>query len=351
MNKAIEETCNGFLSEIEITHGYLKTSWHKAILQGRRNNIHAKTKKTKPSDGAVYNGETSKVLDLLSEYCETLEHMRTKYVNNFIESLRKEISHYWDRCSYGNKQRSEFQAYHSAERTEELLKEHEQYLKDLSYYHNENKELFKLISRREKLWDEKLTFNSPTNDCSRYENRGGVLLKELKRIQIVERLLPKIEIQVKDKIKKWEKTNRRNFMIDDTAYLDYLNEQKSEYDMRRKAEREARKLAKEEEKDAKNKATRPSSASDISRSNSVCSRIGSPPKRCTRTNSLNQSLDSPRNIKSKALANSKMNLNKANERSAIVRQLSNRFDRKKEANSTLQVKQPNSLIAQRSLKV
>ena len=94
----------------------------------------------------------------------------------------------WERCCYGEEQQASCSPYFCDVFTEETLQEHEQELRVLNTHYHTHKELFKLVGKREKLWEEKVAFENPADGCSRFENRGGTLIKELKRYQVRRRI-------------------------------------------------------------------------------------------------------------------------------------------------------------------
>merc|ERR1712048_1442900 len=98
-------------------------------------------------------------------------------MGKFIESLRKEIVGLWDKCYFSEDQRQLFQSFYSDEFTEEMLLDHEHQVTTLKNYFEENKEIFKLAEKRERLWKEKIDFESQPTDLNA---RGGALLKREK---------------------------------------------------------------------------------------------------------------------------------------------------------------------------
>lgn len=233
---------NQFFVEVESEQGAFRESLTKCISEtekGRRKS--GSRKSISPTN------TSTKSLHLLSEHVETLQKLKETYTKRFILDLRNDISAMWVKCCYGESQQKEFEAYASETFTEEVLVQHEHALKHLKDYYTCHKDLYKLITKREKLWKEKVAFENPADGCSRFENRGGTLIKELKRIQIVEKQLPIAEKEIKLKIKSWEKENQTKFQMHDLPYVEYIETQKQEYKLNQEAKRAAKKAAKQEE--------------------------------------------------------------------------------------------------------
>jgi len=79
-------------------------------------------------------------------------------MQTFIESIRKELSALWDRCYFGNEQRQLFAPFFSDVFTEDTLSEHEHQVTTVKNFYEENKEMFKLVEKRESLWTKKIEF-------------------------------------------------------------------------------------------------------------------------------------------------------------------------------------------------
>jgi len=176
------------------------------------------------------SNRTPKVAKMFKKEVERLTELKRQHMQKFIESIRKELVSLWDQCYFGEEQRQLFASFYSDIFTEEILSEHEHQVATVKNFYEENKEMFKLVDKREALWTKKLEFESRSTDSNRLNNRGGALLKEEKIRKAVEKELPKIEGDIKKKIKKWEEENETYFMIKGMRYADYLEHQKQDYD-------------------------------------------------------------------------------------------------------------------------
>jgi len=235
----IVDTCKDLIAGIVSEQDALKESLSKCCSE--------KTNRKSEGRKSFSNLGNTRSLHLLKEHICTLQKLREDFSKRFIIDLRGEILVMWEKCCYGEAQRSSFASYNSLMFTDEVLAEHENELKRLKEYYSTHKELYKLVSKRKKLWKEKVTFENPPDGCSRFENRGGTLIKELKRYQVVEKQLPLVEKDIKTKIKAWEKANKTKFQMYDLQYVEYIETQKQDYKAQQEAKRAAKKAAKQEE--------------------------------------------------------------------------------------------------------
>jgi len=164
--------------------------------------------------------------------------LKRQHMQKFIESIRKELTSLWDRCYFGDEQRRLFDSFYSDVFTEETLSEHEHQVATVKNFYEENKEMFKMVDKRETLWNKKIDFENRSTDSNRLNNRGGALLKEEKIRKAVEKELPKVDNEIKKNIKTWEEENETYFMIKGMRYADYLEHQKVEYEAETKLKKD-----------------------------------------------------------------------------------------------------------------
>ena len=123
-------------------------------------------------------------MNILTEHIDTLLTLRDKYTEKYVMDIRGDISAMWDICMFGEAQRSEFEAFSCETFNEQTLIAHEEELKNLQECYDLHKDLYKLASKRERLWKEKINFENPADGSAKFENRGGALIKELKKYQV-----------------------------------------------------------------------------------------------------------------------------------------------------------------------
>lgn len=245
MQKGYTVLCNDLLSNVDSEHkdfrGALAACAHCSASTKIEVNV-----KGSPS-GSSQDSSATKVLNLLDNHISSLEELKASYTKSFTVSIRGEIEAVWKKIFFGEEQKKSFELFCSEEFSKENLVLHEQELLRLKGIYSRNQALYKLVSKRERLWEEKVLFENPVDGSSRFENRGGTLIKELKRHQAVEKQLPVVEAEIKQKIRAWEKENAEKFLVQDQLYTKYIEDQKLEY----KAEQEAKREAKRAERASK----------------------------------------------------------------------------------------------------
>ncbi|ESO04540.1 hypothetical protein HELRODRAFT_78775 [Helobdella robusta] len=173
-----------------------------------------------------------------------LEKLKMQNIKKFIIESRKELLHIWDRCYICEEDRRKFTAFYIDDLTEELLASHEDELRRMNDYYNNNKEMLSLVARRQLLWQEFLELERKANNPDRYSNRGGNLLKEEKQRKKVAVDLPKVEQEVKMLIESWERENDRKFLVGGVAFEEFIRREKENY----LAEKENEKIIRHQQK-------------------------------------------------------------------------------------------------------
>lgn len=181
-------------------------------------------------------GHKPSIITKLKSEVERLQALKLQHMQKFIDGLRKELSDLWDKCFFGPAQREEFTPAFDENYTEELLSIHEHQVEVMKNYYEENKNIFKLVERREALFKTMEEFETRKNDSNRLANRGGALLKEEKIRKGINRELPKIEQKLKVDVGKWEEENERRFLINGCHYMDIITNQWAAFNAQKEQE-------------------------------------------------------------------------------------------------------------------
>lgn len=195
---------------------------------------------------AKHVGSKPSVITKLKEEVQRLQALKLQHMQKFIEGLRKELSDLWDKCYFGPAQREEFSPAFDDNFTEELLSLHEHQVEVMKNYYEGNKDIFKLVEKRETLFKTMEEFENRKNDTNRLANRGGALLKEEKMRRGINKELPKIEQKLVTQIKMWEEENERRFLINGCHYMDIINRQWAVYNAQKEQEKLERQKQKQE---------------------------------------------------------------------------------------------------------
>ncbi|KAK2842391.1 hypothetical protein Q5P01_012591 [Channa striata] len=167
-----------------------------------------------------------KNVQALQAEVERLELLKMQSMKSVIEAIRAEIVLLWEKCFYSQEQQQTFAPYYKADDfTEELLNLHEAEVGSLKKYYEDHKELFEGVTRWQENWRLYLELDRKANDPSRFNNRGGNLLKEEKQRTDLQKSLPKLEKNLKAQIDAWEQEHGKEFLVNGQKFLEYVQQQ------------------------------------------------------------------------------------------------------------------------------
>uniref|UniRef100_A0A672HVW3 Protein regulator of cytokinesis 1-like n=1 Tax=Salarias fasciatus TaxID=181472 RepID=A0A672HVW3_SALFA len=185
-----------------------------------------------------------KNFEALQAEVERLELLKMQSLKSFTESVRAEIAVLWEKCFYSQEQQNAFIAYHDDNFTEELLSLHEAEVATLKKYYEDHKELFEGVTKWQNNWALFLELDRKANDPTRFNNRGGNLLKEEKQRSSLQMNLPKLEKILKVKIDEWEQENGGEFLVNGQKFLEYVQQQWDQHHAEKEKEKLERQMKK-----------------------------------------------------------------------------------------------------------
>lgn len=173
-----------------------------------------------------YSDITQTTYNKLLAEVQRCEQIKKENIRNFIGKVREEIEEYWNKCLKSDAERLRFPSYTANTFNEDVLELHEDELRDLKMFYENNETIFNLIQERQDLWNQMEMLQSKELDPKRYNNRGGQLLKEEKERKMIAMKLPKIESKLIELVEKFEESDNRPFTIfgvkvQDTIERDY----------------------------------------------------------------------------------------------------------------------------------
>jgi len=143
---------------------------------------------TSPYIRFIFNSSVVSLLQLKKEL-KRCEALKAANIAVFVQGLRAELEDWWNKCFYSTEQRQQFAAYFSEDFTEDLLDIHEVEVNNLRQFYEENRDIFQLTVKRQKLWEKMKSLEAVANDPSRlFKNRGGMLLKEEKERKAIQKV-------------------------------------------------------------------------------------------------------------------------------------------------------------------
>uniref|UniRef100_A0A3B4YXJ0 Protein regulator of cytokinesis 1a n=1 Tax=Seriola lalandi dorsalis TaxID=1841481 RepID=A0A3B4YXJ0_SERLL len=185
-----------------------------------------------------------KNIEALQVEVQRLQVLKMQSMKSVIESIRAEIALFWERCFYSEEQQQAFIPYHDDDFTEELLNLHEAEVRTLKKYYEDHKELFEGVTKWQENWTLYLELDKKASDPSRFNNRGGNLLKEEKQRTDLQKSLPKLEKSLKTQIDAWEQEHDKEFLMNGQKFLEYVQEQWSYHHTEKEKEKMERQLKK-----------------------------------------------------------------------------------------------------------
>ncbi|XP_020313619.1 protein regulator of cytokinesis 1 isoform X1 [Oncorhynchus kisutch] len=172
---------------------------------------------------------------------DRLTDLQKTRLGDVIEKVRQELVTFWDKCNLGREQREPFNAHLCDNNfTEELLALHDAALLKVKNYYDQVKPLLEALQRWEKYWALFQDFEKKANDPNRFSNRGGALLKEAKEKVKVQKMLPKLEEELKKGVEAWEKDQGSAFLVQGRRVMTYISSQWEEYKQQRDKEKSER---------------------------------------------------------------------------------------------------------------
>uniref|UniRef100_A0A3Q3IV50 Protein regulator of cytokinesis 1a n=2 Tax=Monopterus albus TaxID=43700 RepID=A0A3Q3IV50_MONAL len=185
-----------------------------------------------------------KNIEALQAEVQRLEVLKMQSMKSIIEAIRAEIAVLWEKCFCSQEQRQAFVPYHDDDFTEELLSLHEAEVRTLKNCYEDHKELFEGVTKWQETWSLYLELDKKANDPSRFNNRGGNLLKEEKQRTDLQKSLPKLEKILKAQIDVWEQEHGKKFLVHGQNFLEYVQQQWDHHHTEKEREKLERQLKK-----------------------------------------------------------------------------------------------------------
>ncbi|KAL4704117.1 hypothetical protein ACJJTC_001044 [Scirpophaga incertulas] len=172
-------------------------------------------------------------LEVDQDYRETFLHAHPGCHKDTETAIKKEI----EKCGQIKKQNP-----YADQCTEDTLMRHELYLEKITKFYDENKQIFDLVVTRKNLWIKITELEARASEPGRYHSRGGQLLREEKEREELCSNLPKIEAQIRDLVKVYEKQTGQVFTVEGKPLAQLIKEDWQN----RKAERHRKLSARKE---------------------------------------------------------------------------------------------------------
>ncbi|XP_068131355.1 protein regulator of cytokinesis 1 [Hyperolius riggenbachi] len=189
-------------------------------------------------------GSKGKTITSLQDELERLRELKLQNIKNVIEVIRTELTSYWDKCFYSEEQRQAFSPFYDGDYSEELLYLHDTEITRMKEYYELHKEMFEGVHKWEENWRLFLEFEKKAADPNRFNNRGGNLLKEEKQRAKLQKMLPKLEEELRFRISAWEEEQQQEFLVNGKQFMHYVAEQWNQLQLEKEKEKQERLIKK-----------------------------------------------------------------------------------------------------------
>ncbi|XP_075059981.1 protein regulator of cytokinesis 1-like isoform X2 [Mixophyes fleayi] len=175
-----------------------------------------------------------------------LKELKSANLKEVILKIRLELKTYWDKCLYTTEQRKAFAPYYSDDFTEDLLCQHDEEVIRLKLLYEKCKLILEAVAKWETSWSQFLILEKKASDPNRFSNRGGSLLKEEKERVKLQKLLSKLEEELKSRIESWEAEQGCAFLFKGSKFMDYVANQWETFKQQKEREKQDRTQKKED---------------------------------------------------------------------------------------------------------
>ncbi|XP_066184214.1 protein regulator of cytokinesis 1 isoform X2 [Sylvia atricapilla] len=192
-------------------------------------------------------GSRVKTRRALQQEVDRLEELKLQNMKSVIQAIRAELTDYWDKCFYSQEQRESFSPFYDEDYTETLLELHDAEVGKMKIYYETHKDLFEAVQKWEQNWKLFLELESKANDPSRFNNRGGNLLKEEKQRAKLQKTLSRLQEELERKVQAWEQEFKAAFLVKGQQFMEYVSEQRQLYHLEKEKQKQERHLKKSQE--------------------------------------------------------------------------------------------------------
>ncbi|XP_056424803.1 protein regulator of cytokinesis 1-like isoform X2 [Hyla sarda] len=205
----------------------------------------------------VSGSSISEELRMLESELARLDELKMANLKQVILNIRQELNSYWDKCFYTLEQRKQFTAFYSDDFTEDLLSQHDEEVVKMKMLYDKCQIILDAVAKWETSWTQFVILEKKAMDPNRFSNRGGTLLKEEKERAKLQKLLSKLEEDLKSRIDLWEAEQGCPFLIKGNKFMDYVASQWDMLKQQKEREKQDRTQKKEETTPFKTPIKRP----------------------------------------------------------------------------------------------
>lgn len=179
---------------------------------------------------AANRGCGLRTINEFEEELARLNELKRQNLHLFVEDARCRLQELWDSLYFSEEEMLDFTPAFSDVCSDALLEAHEAEISRLETLKEQRAPTLEMIEKHRGLLADRESLNSTSQDASRLMGRGnkgekrdpGKLLREEKMRKRIARELPKVEVELRKELERWEDEFGRPFLVHGDRYLDSL---------------------------------------------------------------------------------------------------------------------------------
>ncbi|KAL7268293.1 Microtubule bundling protein [Rhizina undulata] len=173
---------------------------------------------------AQHRGFDLKCIRELEDELQRMLELKRQNLHVFVLDARQKLQELWDALYFSDEEIMDFSPAFSDVYTDALLSAHEMEISRLKTELDERYPILSLIEKHRSLLADKELLEISSNDASRLMARGANrdptrLLREEKMRKRIAKELPRVELELKKLLEKWEEDLGEEFMVKGEPYL------------------------------------------------------------------------------------------------------------------------------------
>lgn len=165
-----------------------------------------------------------------------LKSLKSGMLGKLVEEARDRIEELWEETNATEKHRKSFIAMDVLDEDmfdDDLLDQHDEYIKILEERLEKMKPINRVIERREEILRERMEYEELQKDSDRLKQRGAAMAKQLmeeeKMARRIKKELPKLTILLEEKLEEWKETHNEDFLYHGEIYAETMSKQNDEW--------------------------------------------------------------------------------------------------------------------------
>jgi protein regulator of cytokinesis 1 len=165
-----------------------------------------------------------------------LKSLKSGMLGKLVAEARDRIAELWEETNATEKHKSSFAAMGVRDEDmfdDDLLDQHDEYIKILEDRLEKMKPINRIIERREDILRERVEYEDLQKDSDRLKQRGAAMAKQLmeeeKMARRIKKELPKLTALLNEKLVEWKETHQEDFQFHGQIYSETMVRQDEEW--------------------------------------------------------------------------------------------------------------------------